>query len=228
MFAEETIGAPPLRHAASTSSLQQRYGLEQGPASKPSASLDLDLDLGLSNRDWRKRAKATAFWTCTPGRDDQEAEREGLIRMKKADSRSGTGASQLTYLKAAIVLVKEENGFDGRFKDHATLIRQSDGSWQLEDARTGEKSVPKDNEPFIFVTMPDGQIRVRSKRQTGTGHPQVSGNAPYVRFAGEVIFRDGKEWRATPQSGTYLPPLEKAAEYSGFHCRFTKDFSGTE
>ncbi|MEC4722986.1 hypothetical protein RY831_27890 [Noviherbaspirillum sp. CPCC 100848] len=98
----------------------------------------------------------------------------------------------------------------------------------LENPETKQVNPPIDGQRYVFVTMPGtgpaADIRVCPMASGGHGHAQVSGNAPYVRYAGEVIFKDGKETHATPQSGTYLPPLENARTLSGLNCEFTSKF----
>ncbi len=171
----------------------------------------------------------TPFYQYDPNKkeDGLALDKEGQVRMKKHDSVSGNGAPSVVYLRAAIVLVKEKDGFDPQLKHHSTLIRQTDGTWKLKNAETGAMSEPLPKKRYVFVTMLDGTIRVAPKTSGGHGHAQVSGYAPYVKYAGEVMFENGKELHATPQSGTYLPPLEKARQYSGFNCDFTESFPKT-
>lgn len=157
----------------------------------------------------------TDFW--------KNLDREGLIRMKPGNA--GTGAGEAVRRLAAAMLIKyPTQGYNAAANSHSTLIRQNDGSCLLEDAKSKMTKPPVDGQKYIFVTMPDGAIRVGPKATAGNGHAQISGYAAYVKFAGEVIFENGKEARATPQSGTYLPPLENAAALSGLNCKFTENF----
>lgn len=156
----------------------------------------------------------TDFWN--------EVERNGLIRMKR--EANGRGAADSVYRLAAAALVKFPGlGYNPNTQFHSRLIRQDDGTCLLEEARSGTVAPPVDGKKYIFVSMPDGSVRL-SPATSKYGPAQVSGYAPYVRYAGEVIFRDGRETRATRQSGTYLPAPESARELSGLHCDFLEDF----
>ncbi|WP_194720752.1 hypothetical protein [Noviherbaspirillum malthae] len=215
LFPEKPVGLPVLRHAASTSVLQEKSLKARGWNALTADDAGALAKAGSDRQTLAAQYEQTDFW--------KNGERAGLIRMKRENA--GTGAADAVYRMAAAALIKfPELQYNKNTKFHSTLIRQPGGACLLEDARTRNTAPPVDGRKYIFVTMPDSTVRVCPQASGGNGHAQVSGYAPYVKYAGEVIFEKGKEVSATRQSGTYLPPPENARELSGLNCEFIDDF----
>lgn len=155
-------------------------------------------------------------------------EREGLCRLKSktepaAAALSG-GVGKSDYDVAARALLIYNEGYMKNARNFLTLVKDEDGKYQFFDPVTETFSKPNNDQRYIFVTMEDGTIRVGSNAMNGqSAHVKLSGNAAYVRCAGELKFIDGMPI-ATVRSGSYLPDLATAKERAGIDCPFGMDF----
>lgn len=143
---------------------------------------------------------------------------DGLVRMKLDTGAHKGGVSSGTLKLATRVLVVPELAKDGcnmKDKRYSTLTRTDDGTWEATSAESDEKWTPENGMKYIFVTMRDGTIRIGTSAQGTNGHAVLAGHSPYVRYAGEVMFKDKRPVRFSPRSGTYMPPMEMSAN-AGF------------
>jgi hypothetical protein len=73
------------------------------------------------------------------------------------------------------------------------ILKPSNNKWKIQNNLTEEEKDIISNQWYIFVTMSDGQIRVKlDKNETGSVHAVLSGSTS-VRYAGKIMFDENNE-----------------------------------
>lgn len=151
-------------------------------------------------------------------------DRPGLIRMKWGkmdfDDKPGLGVPDLNYWMASKNYEKSIDNPKPLASINCRYLEQGEnGEWTATTTTGGQEKLADGD--YIFVRMEDGSMRATPNVEGKNPHSGLSGNAAYVRYAGEVTFKNGREVKGSPQSGTYLPDPALWAEHSGFKCDVT-------
>lgn len=107
-----------------------------------------------------------------------------------------------------------------------SLVKKNN-QWYIYDYQTKNYFKPDSYRKYVFVTMPDKTIRVALDGSSSSVHSLLANNAPYVRYAGEVVFDENQRIHSwNNQSGSYCPPpvLAFQAEFNDGIARFVAKY----
>jgi hypothetical protein len=127
------------------------------------------------------------------------------VTIKEAGRRRGLfpgGVSKMNLRIAQRVESKHGPGGNPSAKGYCVAYMDDSNRWLVE--RDGQSALADGR--FIFVTMPDGQIRLGASEQGVNAHVEIAGNSASASYAGTVIFKQGVLVAWTNESGTFVPP----------------------
>lgn len=141
------------------------------------------------------------------------------IRMKSSDDAKALGLSSGGAMSMNLMIAEKLeqkrtlSGSEPKIRN-CFVVSQVDGKYFMQKSEGSEPKLADGH--YIFVTSLDGTIRLGNSAEGGNNaHATLSGNSLYVRYAGEVEFKNGELQWFTNQSGTYLPEADLHAQ-SGF------------